>query len=192
MENTTLFHRSFPARSVALDAGVVFAGAGIMAFSAQVQAPLAPVPITLQTLALMVISAVLGAKRGALTQAAYLLTGLCGAPVFAGFKAGPAALIGPTGGYLLAFIPAAFLIGMLAQKGWDKSFFKSAVMMLLGSLVIWLLGSLHLSLFVGGLSQAMTLGVLPFLPGDAIKIALAAGCLPGLWTLLQPYLPKQD
>lgn len=92
----------------------------------------------------------------------------------------------------MAFIPAAFLIGMLAQKGWDKSFFKSGVMMLLGSLVIWLLGSLHLSLFVGGLSQAMTMGVLPFLPGDAIKIALAAGCLPGLWTLLQPYLPKQD
>lgn len=163
-----------------------------MALSAQIQAPLTPVPITLQTLALMAISAVLGAKRGALTQAAYLLTGLCGAPVFAGLKAGPAALLGPTGGYLMAFIPAAFLIGMLAERGWDKSFIKSAAMMLLGSLIIWILGSLHLSLYVGGLTQAIIVGVLPFLPGDGVKIALASVCLPGLWALLQPWMPKQN
>jgi len=163
-----------------------------MAIAAQMQIPLAPVPITLQTLALMVISAALGARRAALTQSAYLLAGLCGAPVFAGLKSGPAALLGPTGGYLLAFIPSAFLIGMLAQRGWDKSLMKSAGMMLLGSLIVWLLGSIHLSLYVGGFSQALALGVLPFLPGDAVKIALAAGFLPGIWTLVQNYLPQKD
>lgn len=161
-----------------------------MTLSAQLQIPLEPVPITLQTLAVMVLSAVLGSRLGALSQIMYLLAGASGLPVFASFKAGPAVLFGPTGGYLLAFIPAAFIIGLLAEKGWDRSLIKSAAAMLLGSIVIWTMGTLQLSLYLGGLNNASFAGVLPFLPGDAIKIAAAAGLLPGLWALVKPALPS--
>lgn len=154
-----------------------------MALSAQIQIPLEPVPITLQTLMVMVLSAFLGARLGALSQVAYLLAGASGLPVFASFKAGPAVLLGPTGGYLLAFLPAAFVIGLLAEKGWDRTLLKSVSMMLLGCLIIWTMGTLQLSLYLGGLTPAFFAGVLPFLPGDAVKIAVASGVLPGLWAL---------
>lgn len=173
-----------------MEVGVVFAGASIMVLSAQLQVPLEPVPLTLQTLAVMVLSAALGARQGALSQALYLAMGAGGLPVFASFKAGPAVLMGPTGGYLLAFIPAALLIGFLAERGWDRSVIKAAAMMVLGSLVIWTMGSLQLSLFVGGFDKALMAGVLPFLPGDAIKIALASGVLPALWAASRPSAPK--
>jgi biotin transport system substrate-specific component len=173
-----------------MELGVLIVGAAAMTLTAQIQIPLEPVPITLQTLTLMVMSAYLGARLGALSQVLYLLAGASGLPVFASFKAGPAVLFGPTGGYLLAFIPAAFLIGYLAEKGWDRTLIKSVGMMLLGCLIIWTMGTLQLSLYVGGLTQAFFAGVLPFLPGDAIKIAVASGVLPGLWALFGPGLPK--
>lgn len=190
MERSSLFLHLSPTRSRAKEVAIVFAGAAVMALCAQLQVPLEPVPLTLQTLAVMVLSGALGARLGALSQALYLAMGACGLPVFASFKAGPAVLMGPTGGYLLAFIPAALLIGFLAERGWDKSLVKSVLMMVLGSLVIWTMGSLQLSLFVGGLDKAFLAGVLPFLPGDAIKIALASGVLPGLWAAARSGSPR--
>ncbi len=190
MEQSTLFLQSSPSLSRAKELGVVVAGATVMTLSAQLQIPLEPVPITLQTLAVLVLSAFLGSRLGALSQVMYLMAGASGLPVFASFKAGPAVLFGPTGGYLLAFIPAAFIIGLLAEKGWDRSLVKSVAMMLLGSAIIWVMGTLMLSLYVGGLTNAIFAGVLPFLPGDAVKIAVASGILPGLWALARPGQPK--
>ena len=168
------------------DAALVLGGSLVIALSAQVaiQLPFSPVPITGQTLAVLLVGALLGSRRGALAVLAYIAEGFAGLPVFAGGAAGLARLFGPTGGYLVGFVAAAFLVGWLAERGWDRRFGTTLAAMTLGNLVIYGVGAVWLAVFVGGLSRAWSLGVLPFLPGDAIKIVLAAVLLPGGWKLL--------
>ncbi|MCG9894552.1 MAG: biotin transporter BioY [Fimbriimonadaceae bacterium] len=169
--------------SLAQEAAMVGAGAAVTAVAAQVTIPWQPVPFTLQTLAVLVCGAVLGSRRGALSQLAYLAAGAAGLPIFAEFKAGPAVLFGPTAGYLLAFIAAAWLVGFLNEKGWGRSLGLSLAAMALGNLVILGVGGLVLAAMIGP-SAAWTMGIAPFLVGDVLKIALAAGCIPGTWALL--------
>ena len=168
------------------DAALVLGASLVIALSAQVaiQLPFSPVPITGQTMAVLLVGALLGSRRGALAVLAYIAQGLAGLPVFAGGAAGLARLFGPTGGYLVGFVAAAFLVGWLAERGWDRRFGTTLAAMTLGNLVIYGVGALWLAVFVGGLSRAWSLGVVPFLPGDAIKIVLAAVLLPGGWKLL--------
>ncbi len=168
------------------DAALVLGASLVIALSAQVaiQLPFSPVPITGQTMAVLLVGALLGSRRGALAVLAYIAEGLAGLPVFAGGAAGLARLFGPTGGYLVGFVAAAFLVGWLAERGWDRRFGTTLAAMTLGNLVIYGVGAVWLAVFVGGLSRAWSLGVLPFLPGDAIKIILAAVLLPGGWKLL--------
>ena len=168
------------------DAALVLGGSLFIALSAQVaiQLPFSPVPITGQTLAVLLVGALLGSRRGALAVLAYIAEGLAGLPVFAGGAAGLARLFGPTGGYLVGFVAAAFLVGWLAERGWDRRFGTTIAAMTLGNVVIYSVGAVWLAVFVGGLSRAWSLGVLPFLPGDALKIVLAAVLLPGGWKLL--------
>ena len=168
------------------DAALVLGASLVIALSAQVaiQLPFSPVPITGQTMAVLLVGALLGSRRGALAVMAYIAEGLAGLPVFAGATAGLARLFGPTGGYLVGFVAAAFLVGWLAERGWDRRFGKTLAAMTLGNLVIYAVGVVWLAVFVGGLSRAWSLGVLPFLPGDVIKIILAAVLLPGGWKLL--------
>ena len=168
------------------DAALVLGASLVIALSAQVaiQLPFSPVPITGQTMAVLLVGALLGSRRGALAVLAYIAEGLAGLPVFAGGAAGLARLFGPTGGYLVGFVAAAFLVGRLAERGWDRRFGTTLAAMTLGNLVIYGVGAVWLAVFVGGLSRAWSLGVLPFLPGDAIKIVLAAVLLPGGWKLL--------
>ncbi len=168
------------------DAALVLGASLVIALSAQVaiQLPFSPVPITGQTMAVLLVGALLGSRRGALAVLAYIAEGLAGLPVFAGGAAGLARLFGPTGGYLVGFVAAAFLVGWLAERGWDRRFGTTLAAMTLGNLVIYGVGAVWLAVFVGGLSRAWSLGVLPFLPGDAIKIVLAAVLLPGGWKLL--------
>lgn len=149
----------------------------------QVFLPGTPVPLTGQTLAVLLSGALLGSRWGAAAVVAYLMEGSLGMPFFAGGAFGAAHLVGPSGGYLLGFLPAAWLTGRLAQRGWDRTPVKAAAMMALGSLVILACGTAGLSRFVpaGGLLAA---GVLPFLPGDAVKIVLAASALPFGWSVL--------
>jgi biotin transport system substrate-specific component len=168
------------------DAALVLGASLVIALSAQVaiQLPFSPVPITGQTMAVLLVGALLGSRRGALAVLAYIAEGLAGLPVFAGGAAGLARLFGPTGGYLVGFVAAAFLVGWLAERGWDRRFGTTLAAMTLGNLVIYGVGAVWLAVFVGGLSRAWSLGVLPFLPGDALKIVLAAVLLPGGWKLL--------
>ena len=125
----------------------------------------------------------LGARRGAASALAYLAEGACGFPVFAGGAAGPHVLAGPTGGYLAGFVLGAWLCGALAERGFDRRPVPTVVSMALGNAAILSLGLLWLARFVGA-PRVLALGLVPFLPGDIVKIALAAALLPLGWKLL--------
>jgi biotin transport system substrate-specific component len=165
---------------------LVVAGSLLTALAAQVSIPLpfTPVPITGQTFAVLLVGAALGSRRGAASMALYVAQGLAGLPVFAGGKAGLAVLLGPTGGYLIGFIAAAFVTGWLAERGWDRRPLTTALAMVLGNLVIYLLGVSWLAVFVG-ISKAPLLGMVPFIPGDILKIVLATVALPGAWWVVR-------
>jgi biotin transport system substrate-specific component len=147
----------------------------LTAVGAYIIIPLPPVPITLQTLFLGLAGTLLGARLGALSQVVYLLLGILGLPVFAGGKAGLGVLFGPTGGYLIGFVAAAFVIGKFAALKTRPGFAWICLSLAVGAMVIYALGILQLSL-VARLTavKAMAVGVLPFLPGDGIKIVLTA------------------
>jgi len=171
--------------SLAYEALLVLAGSALIALSAWVAVPLpfSPVPVTAQTFAVLFVGSALGARRGAASALAYLAEGACGLPVFAGGAAGPHVLAGPTGGYLAGFVFGAWLTGALAERGFDRRPFTTVVSMALGNVLILALGLLWLARFVGA-PRAMALGLVPFLPGDVVKVALAAALLPLGWKLL--------
>jgi biotin transport system substrate-specific component len=157
----------------------------LTALAAQVVIPLPLVPITGQTFAVLLTGALLGSRLGALAMIAYLVEGASGLPFFHAGRGGLQHLLGPTAGYLWAFPVAAFAVGLLAERGWDKRFLTAAAAMFLGSLVILLSGWAWLSLWFMPASMAFYEGVLRFLAGDVVKIALAAAALPSGWALLR-------
>jgi biotin transport system substrate-specific component len=184
-----LAEKIVPQRSVLADFSIIVVGSLFVAAMAQLSIPLQPVPITGQTLAVLLVGMVLGSKRGALALATYLGEGLLGLPVFAEANSGLATVMGPRGGYLIGFIAAAWLVGLLAERGFDRSLFKTLGAMLAGNLVIYAFGLAWLSTFpfVSGLigeAGLLSLGMLPFLIGDALKAILAALLLPGAWKLM--------
>ncbi|MBD3258897.1 biotin transporter BioY [candidate division GN15 bacterium] len=142
--------------------------------------PFSPVPITGQTLGVLLVAMALGRVRGTAVVMAYLLEGAAGLPVFASGKAGLAVLFGPTGGYLLGFLGAAWLVGYLADCGWDRKIFWSAFAMTLGTAVIFICGLAQLSFFVP-MGTLFAAGFWPFVPGAIVKIAIAAMILPTVW-----------
>lgn len=152
----------------------------LIALTAQVVIPLQPVPITGQTFGVLLIGALLGSKRGAITVLVYLIQGVMGLPVFAGGTAGVGRLVGPTGGYLIGFVIAAFVVGWLSEKGWDRHFTTTAISMLIGNAAIYALGLSWLATFVGW-ESVLKVGLFPFVPGDLLKVILAAVALPQGW-----------
>ncbi len=190
---TTLIDHLVPARSsrssnLLKDALLVIGSSGLMALSAHVSIPLSftPVPITLQTLVVLLVAASLGSRRGALAMLLYLAEGAAGLPVFA-YGGGIAyLLISPTAGYLWSYPVAAFVVGFLCERGLDRSFLTSTLAMLPGSLIIYAIGVPWLAVIThSSLSTALTLGMLPFIPGDLIKLVIAAALLPGTWTIVR-------
>jgi biotin transport system substrate-specific component len=169
---------------LARDAALVLGGSLLIALCAQISVPLFPVPITAQTFAVLLVGASLGARRGALSVALYLAEGLAGLPVFAGGELGPSVLFGPRGGYLLGFIPGAFVVGMLAERGLDRSWKTALPVFLAGEAMIFAVGLAWLSALIGR-EQAIAVGLLPFIPGELIKIALAALALPAAWSVAE-------
>ena len=175
----------------ALRAAVLAAlGSALIALCAQIQVPFWPVPLTMQTLAVLGIGMAYGARLGVATLVLYLLEGLAGLPVFAGGNAGPAYFAGPTGGYLIGFVFAAGIVGKLAEDGWDRSPLRTAAAMVIGNLAIYLCGVAWLTQFLAsrqtldlasGFTRALAGGVYPFLPGDGLKILLATAVLWGAW-----------
>ena len=165
---------------------LILCGSLLIALSAHVAIPLpfSPVPITGQTLAVLLVGALLGSRRGALCLLAYLAEGLAGLPVFApGGAPGLARLLGPTGGYLVGFVAAAYVTGRLAEEGWDRRVLSTIAAMLLGSAVIYTCGVSWLAVPLG-LEKALVAGLYPFIPGDLVKVVLAALLLPAGWALL--------
>jgi biotin transport system substrate-specific component len=155
-----------------------------LALLAQLRVQIGPVPITGQTLGVLLLGAAYGARLGVLTTGAYALLGVAGLPLFAGGGSGAAYLLGPTGGYLIGFVAAAGLLGALAQRGWDRTYLSAALAMLAATLVIYLFGVTWLSFALGDLGAALAAGLVPFVPGDLIKLGAAVALLPSAWRLL--------
>jgi biotin transport system substrate-specific component len=172
---------------------LVLAGTAILAISAKVKVPFYPVPMTLQTFAVMALAAAYGSRLAVATVVAYLVEGLAGIPVFAGAAAGPAYFLGPTGGFLAGFIALAFVVGTAADRGWDRSIAKLFAAMIVADAVVFALGFAWLAWFATlsnggtglGVVNAFKFGVLPFLLADLLKIALAALAVPAAWTLIE-------
>ncbi|MFI5348332.1 MAG: biotin transporter BioY [Elusimicrobiota bacterium] len=150
---------------------------------AEIRLPFTPVPISGTTLGVLYAGALLGSRRGAAAVALYLLEGAAGLPVFSGGAAGFLHFVGPTGGYLLGFPIGAFVVGLFAERGWDRTAARAFATMLLGSLPILALGVLGLSRFVPA-RALLTAGLWPFVPGDVFKAALSAGLLPLGWKIV--------
>ena len=169
-------------RSVSL----VVAFSLLTALAAQIVIPIGPVPITGQTFAVLLTGALLGSRLGAMSLIVYLIEGAAGLPFFYGGHGGLAHLLGPTGGYLVAFPAAAFITGAFAENGWDKRFFSAVVAMAVGSVVILLAGWAWFALVMHTPPwAAFQVSVMPHLAGDVIKILLAAAALPLGWKLLK-------
>lgn len=181
---TLLAEAIWPGAGLRRDAILILAGSLLLALTAQVAIPMWPVPITGQTFGVLLVGALLGSRRGALSVLTYLAEGFIGLPVFAGGAAGIARLLGPTGGYLLGFVVAAFVVGWLSERGWDRRALTTAAAMVVGNFVIYSFGASWLTSFVGW-ERALAVGVVPFLIGDAVKIGLAALALPFGWRLLR-------
>ncbi len=167
--------------------GLVSFGAVLTTLLAQVSVPWEPVPFTLQTMGMAVAGLTLGTKRGALSQLLYLGLGSVGLPVFALGTGGVARLIGPTGGYLVAFVLVAGILGYLAERGWSKSVIGTAAALVAGFTLTLGLGSLWLSAFIGG-TAAVQHGIVPFLVPEALKAVLVMFALPLAWR----FGPKSD
>jgi biotin transport system substrate-specific component len=185
-KNETLLEAALAPLDFVRQVGLVIGFSLLTALSAQIVIPIGPVPITGQTFAVLLTGALLGSRLGAITMIVYLLEGAVGLPFFSGGHGGILHLMGPTGGYLVAFPAGAFITGAFAEHGWDRKFLTSAAAMAIGSIVIMLSGWLWFSL-VMKTSPAITLfaTVLKFIPGDIIKISLAAAVLPSGWKLLK-------
>ena len=168
----------------ALKAFLVVIGSLLLATSAQFKIPLYPVPVTGQTLVVLLIRMVYGPRLGGVTIAAYLLQGIIGLPVFAGGMFGIATLLGPTGGYLGGFLIAAIVMGVLAESGMGRGVMSTIIAMMIGNVVIYVAGASWLASFVGA-EKALAAGVLPFLYGDVLKLAVAAGLMPVAWRLIK-------
>ncbi|MCS6992217.1 MAG: biotin transporter BioY [Anaerolineales bacterium] len=181
----TLTTRFFPSVDQRIrDLLLVFGGALLVALFAQIRIPLpfTPVPLTGQTFAVLLVGAALGAQRGFASLGLYTLLGVIGLPVFAGGAAGASHLFGPTGGYLVGFVVAAYVIGALAERGLERNLRTSLLPFAVGTVIIYALGAGWLAFYVGP-QAALAKGILPFLPGDLLKLLLAALALPTAWKL---------
>ncbi len=162
---------------------LVIGGSLLLSATAKAQIPFWPVPMTMQTFAVLLLGAAYGWRLGGAAVLLYLAEGAVGLPVFAK-GGGFAYLLGPTGGYLVGFLFAAIVVGWLAQRGWDRSPVTTVAAMLIGELIIFGLGVAWLAHLIG-IDKAIAAGVTPFLWGEAVKIALATALLPATWSILK-------
>lgn len=169
--DTFIHEKALPNRVVNI--AIILGASWIIAISAQItiNLPFSPVPITGQTLAVLLTGLILGKKLGTTSIAAYLAQGAAGLPIFAGGKSGVATLFGPTGGYLIGFLAAVYVVGMLSELRFKRSLFLASSALVIGNIIIYLFGLVWLARFVGE-SQVLHLGFYPFLIGDILKILL--------------------
>jgi len=166
----------------------VIAGSFLLTLSAKASIPFYPVPMTLQTLVVLALGMILGPRLGAAAVLAYLAQGAVGLPVFAGTPEkgiGLAYMMGTTGGYLLGFVVAAYVTGMLAERRWDRNIVTTVAAMVIGNVIIYAFGLAWLGSIVGWDKPVLAWGMTPFLLGDLAKILIAAAVMPTLWKLLK-------
>lgn len=186
---------SSPASARGLRVAAVLFVTALTAAAAQLSLPLpfTPIPLTIQPMVVLLGGAVLGARAGAASQLLYLAIGIAGLPVFAAsplLPPGAARLLGPTGGYLMAYPAAAFLAGWLAGRGFDRRYLTTVLAMLAGLAVIYASGAAWLAFVLSpsnpaqALSPALRGGVFPFILADTVKLLFAAGVMPAAWRLL--------
>ena len=184
----TLSTRYFPnASSRVRDIFLIVTGSLLVAALAQIEIPLpfTPVPITGQTFGVLLIGAALGSKRGAAALILYFIEGGIGLPFFAGGARGLGILTGATAGYLAGFVIAAYIVGLLAERGLERSVRTSIIPFIVGTVIIYLFGVAWLGIFLKSFAQAIEFGLLPFLVGDVIKLILASLALPAAWRFVK-------
>ncbi len=172
------------ASTKAANIALVLGGSAFVGISAQVVIPLpfTPVPLTLQTFAVLLVGAALGTWRGVASMVVYAAAGTAGVPWF---SAGSSGWSGASYGYILGFILAAGIVGRLAERGATRTPVRTAGLMVLGNAVIYAVGVSYLKFAIdASWAMALSLGMIPFLLGDALKIALAAGLFPATWKLV--------
>ena len=187
---TTLANTLWPAQSgsarTARNVLLALVGTLALAVSAKTQIPFWPIPMTMQTFVVLVIGMAYGSRLGVVTVALYLLEGALGLPVFAGSPekgVGLVYMMGPTGGYLLGFVVAAWACGWMAERGFDRSLLKSLVAMSVGHALIFLFGVVWLSQLMG-FEKAFLVGVMPFWAATIVKTLLGVVALPLTWKWL--------
>lgn len=178
MQNQTYvahFRPQIKEKALIYDIIVIFGASIFIALSAQIafNVPFSPVPITGQTFAVLLTGALLGSRRGSLAVLTYLLEGISGLPVFAQAQFGLVHLFGPTGGYLLGFLPAVFIAGLLVEIGWGKSLYGTLAIMSIGTIIIFICGLSGLKLLFGN-KNVLNIGLYPYITGAVIKVVLAA------------------
>lgn len=174
--------------ALARNATLMVLGSLLLWASAKTHIPFYPVPMTMQSFAVLMIGMVYGWRLGGATLALYLAEGALGLPVFSGTPEkgiGLAYALGPTGGYLLGFLLAATVCGWLAERGWDRRVLTTVAALLIGNALIYAPGLLWLGTLLGWDKPILEWGMTPFLLGDLTKLALAAALLPAIWTLLR-------
>jgi len=174
----------FPKTTLMRNVLLVLSFTILIALSARISLaiPWSSVPITGQTFAILLTGALLGSRLGALSVLAYLAEGAMGLPVFA-YGGGIAYFMGPTAGFLIGFVPMAFVVGYLCEQGWDRRPWTAVLAFLAGSVVLYIFGLSWLARFVPA-DSLLSAGLYPFIPGDLTKIALAAVALPSGWALM--------
>jgi len=190
VKNLTLIDIAIPeiekkTLTLARDIVLVFGFALLTSACAKLKIEIGLVPITMQTLAVLLSGAVLGAKRGGLAQLTYLLMGIGGIPWFS-HGGGISYLLSPTFGYIIGFVPAAYLTGWLCQKGFDRKIKTAIGAMILGNVLLYIPGLLWLAKFVG-FGRVLEIGFYPFIPGDLLKVILAGAILPLIWKMLKKH-----
>lgn len=190
-KTTTLAQAIFPGRGILREAALIVGFSLINAAFARISIPLpfTPVPITGQTLAVLLTGAVLGSRRGALALLLYIAEGSAGLPVFAKGASGLFWTL-PSGGYLLGFVAAAYVVGLLVERGLHRGPWL-LVAMLLGNAVLYIPGLIQLSFFVGW-DKVLPLGLYPFIPGDLVKIYIASLAVPSAWALVGRWKGNQE
>jgi biotin transporter BioY len=193
VSSTVLLDLVLPRRKLIVDVALVTGLSALTALSAQVSFWIGPVPITGQTFAVLLAGALLGSRRGALSMLTYLGIGLGGLPFWfaLGGPLGVARLIGPTGGYLIGFIPAAFVVGWLAERGWTRRIWTTALAMLIGCAIYYAIGLPWLAHFVPA-DKVLAVGFYPFVIGDLLKLALAATAVPLVTQWLEKHLKNRE
>ncbi|WP_131106117.1 biotin transporter BioY [Ornithinimicrobium sufpigmenti] len=182
-----LADRLLPRRSTLVDVAVVVTGAAVVALLAQASWRIGPVPITGQTLGVMLVGGALGMRRGAAALTTYLLAGLAGAPIFAGGMGGPAYVLAPSFGFIIGFIAAAAIAGWAAERAWDRNFLLAMAGFTLATVAPFVVGVPYLAAMLGltDLSAIAAVGITPFVVPGLIKAGIAAAIFPVAWQAIR-------